>query len=60
MKGLAVETILYAIILVIALVILTFVITKLIPTFGDFVDSSLKGIKLSLCNSFGMKLLLGC
>lgn len=54
MKGIAVETVLYAIILVIALVILTFIIMKLIPAFGDFVDAALKGVKDSLCKSFGI------
>jgi uncharacterized membrane protein len=47
MKGIAVETILYAIILVIALVLLVLLIKNLIPTFGNLVSSSLNGLLCS-------------
>lgn len=50
MKGLAVETMLYAIILVVAVVILTFLIVKLIPAFGDFVSAAMKGIMKEFCS----------
>jgi hypothetical protein len=53
MKGIAVETILYAVILVIAIILLTFLVMKLVPTFGDFISYSLNGVKESLCKLFG-------
>lgn len=61
MKGLAVETILYGIILVIAIVIISVVIIKLVPTFGSFMEATMKGVKESLCGLFGFAgKLLGC
>jgi len=61
MKGLAVETVLYGIILVLAIVIITFLVIKIIPAFGDFMSLSLKGIKGSFCKFFGpLGSVLGC
>jgi type II secretory pathway component PulF len=49
MKGIAVETVLYAIVLVVALVLITIVFMKLIPAFGKFVDAAMSGIKNAVC-----------
>jgi uncharacterized membrane protein len=42
MKGLAVETVLYAVILALAMVLLTFLVKNLVPAAGDFITASLK------------------
>jgi len=61
MKGLAVETVLYGIILVFALILLSYVIMTLVPAFGNFMYNSLRGIKESFCRLFGpLGFLLGC
>jgi hypothetical protein len=57
-KGMAVETVLYAIILVIAVVVLTLLVRKMVPAFGDLISASMKGI----CNSLPgfIKWMAGC
>jgi len=61
MKGIAVETALYGLILVLAIVVLTFIIMKLVPSFGDFMTYSLKGVKESFCKMFGpLGVAIGC
>ena len=47
MKGIAVETIIYVIILILALAVLVFVITKMVPSFGSFIENMMKSIKES-------------
>lgn len=53
MKGLEM-TIINLVILVIAIAIITIIIMRLIPAFGDFVSKSLKNIKDNLCKSIGI------
>ena len=62
MKGIAVETVLYAIILVIGLIIMTMLISKLVPFFGDMIDSVAAGIKNMICKNLGFfgRLVFGC
>ncbi|GEM_PF-3087762 len=50
MKGIAVETVLYAVILVLALILITIIVMKLIPAFGKFINAVLAGIKKTLCD----------
>jgi type II secretory pathway component PulF len=50
MKGIAVETVLYAVILVLALILITITVMKLIPAFGKFINATLAGIKRTLCD----------
>jgi hypothetical protein len=50
MKGIAVETVLYAVVLVLALVLLTIIFMKVIPAFGQFVTSATAGIKKFICD----------
>ena len=50
MKGIAVETVLYAVILVLALILITITVMKLIPAFGNFISAALTGIKRNLCD----------
>ena len=61
MKGIAVETVLYAIVLVLALVLMTITIMKLIPAFGNFINAALAGIKKTFCDMLPWwTKLLGC
>jgi type II secretory pathway component PulF len=60
-KGLAVETILYTVFLVLALIVITFLLMKLIPAFGDMLTNSMRSIKESFCNMLGLAgKILGC
>jgi phosphotransferase system glucose/maltose/N-acetylglucosamine-specific IIC component len=62
MKGIAVETVLYLIILAVAIVVLAFIAMKLIPAFGNFVTAALKGVKEGMCNLLPIysKWIFGC
>ena len=61
MKGIAVETVLYAIVLVLALVLMTITVMKLIPAFGNFINAALAGIKKTLCDMLPWWVkILGC
>jgi hypothetical protein len=61
MKGIAVETVLYAVVLVLALVLLTIIFMKVIPAFGQFVTSATAGIKKFICDLMPWYLkILGC
>jgi len=50
MKGIAVETVLYAVILVLALALITIIVMRLIPAFGNFINAALSGIKKTICD----------
>lgn len=52
MKGITVETMLYAIITVIAIFIFLLLAKYAIPAIGNFIDGAIKGLKLSFCSYF--------